>query len=94
MGSGVQPPIHDALARVGAPICLAVGDEDLKFQALAAEMSQELPNARVEIVPEAGHSAHTDNPAAFLELARRFIADAEARNTMRLSTAEAALQAI
>ena len=35
-------------------------------------MSQELPNARVEIVPEAGHSAHTDNPAAFLELARRF----------------------
>jgi 2-succinyl-6-hydroxy-2,4-cyclohexadiene-1-carboxylate synthase len=90
MGSGAQPPLHGALTRVGAPICLAVGEEDLKFRALAAEMSQELPNARIEIVPEAGHSAHTDNPAAFLELARRFLADAEARKTSPLSAAEAA----
>ena len=81
MGSGAQPPMHDALARVGAPICLAVGEEDLKFRALAAELAQELPNARIEIVPQAGHSAHTDNPAAFLELARRFLADAEVENT-------------
>jgi 2-succinyl-6-hydroxy-2,4-cyclohexadiene-1-carboxylate synthase len=90
MGSGAQPPMHDALARVGVPICLAVGEEDLKFRALAAEMSQELPNARVEIVPEAGHAAHTDNPTAFLELARRFFADVEAQNTTPLSAAESA----
>jgi 2-succinyl-6-hydroxy-2,4-cyclohexadiene-1-carboxylate synthase len=90
MGSGAQPPMHDVLARVGAPICLAVGEEDLKFRALAAEMSQQLPNARVEIVPEAGHSAHTDNPAAFLKLARRFLADVEAWNATPLSAAEAA----
>jgi 2-succinyl-6-hydroxy-2,4-cyclohexadiene-1-carboxylate synthase len=92
MGSGAQPPLHGALARVAAPICLAVGEEDLKFRAVAAEMSQELPNARVEIVPEAGHSAHTDNPAAFLELASRFLADAEARKTTPLSAARAAAQ--
>ena len=90
MGSGAQSPLHDALARVGVPICLAVGEEDLKFRALAAEMSQQLPNARVEIVPEAGHSAHTDNPTAFLDLARRFLADAEARNKTPLSAARAA----
>jgi len=89
MGSGAQPPLHDALARVHSPICLVAGEEDLKFRALAAEMSQELPNARVEIVPEAGHSAHTDNPAAFLDLTRRFLADVEARNTA-FSAAEAA----
>ena len=94
MGSGAQLPLHDALARVGFPICLAVGEEDLKFRALAAEMSQELPNARVEIVPEAGHSAHTDNPAAFLKLVRRFLADAGSRKTPPLSAAEAATQAI
>jgi pimeloyl-ACP methyl ester carboxylesterase len=82
--------MHDALARVGAPICLAVGEEDLKFRALAAEMSQELPNARVEIVPEAGHSAHTDNPAAFLKLARRFLAGAEAQNATSHSATEMA----
>jgi 2-succinyl-6-hydroxy-2,4-cyclohexadiene-1-carboxylate synthase len=89
MGSGAQPPMHDVLARVGVPICLAVGEEDLKYRALAAEMSRELPNARVEIVPDAGHSAHTDNPAAFLQIARRFLADAEARKTTSLSAAEA-----
>lgn len=90
MGSAAQPPLHGALARVGIPICLAVGEKDAKFRALAAEMSQELPNARVEIVPGAGHAAHTDNPAAFLGLARRFLAEVEARDTPPLSAADAA----
>ncbi|MCH7643730.1 MAG: 2-succinyl-6-hydroxy-2,4-cyclohexadiene-1-carboxylate synthase [Myxococcales bacterium] len=92
MGAGAQPPVHGALARIAVPICLAVGEEDLKFRALAVQMSQELPNARVEIVPEAGHSAHTDNPAAFLELARRFLADAKVSKKTPLSAAEAAPQ--
>jgi 2-succinyl-6-hydroxy-2,4-cyclohexadiene-1-carboxylate synthase len=92
MGPGAQPPLHGALARIGVPICLAVGEEDLKFRALAAEMSEELPNARVEIVPEAGHSAHTDNPAAFLELARRFIAATETQRAARVSAAESTSQ--
>jgi 2-succinyl-6-hydroxy-2,4-cyclohexadiene-1-carboxylate synthase len=90
MGPGAQPPIHEALARIDAPICLAVGEEDLKFRTLAAEISQELPNARIEIVPDAGHSAHTDNPAAFLQLARSFLADAEIRKTTLHPVAEAA----
>jgi 2-succinyl-6-hydroxy-2,4-cyclohexadiene-1-carboxylate synthase len=90
MGSGAQPPMHEGLARINAPICLAVGEEDLKFRALAVEMSRALPNARIEIVPEAGHSAHTDNPVAFLDLARRFLAEAEARDTTPHSAAEAA----
>ena len=90
MGSGAQPSLHGALARVAVPICLAVGEDDLKFRALAAEMSKELPNARVEIVPAAGHSAHTDNPAAFLKLARRFLAEAEARKTAPVSAAKSA----
>lgn len=73
MGSGAQSPLHDALAQVGIPVCLAVGADDAKFRDLAAEICQELPNARLEVVPGAGHAAHTDNPAAFLELARRFL---------------------
>lgn len=73
MGSGAQPPLHAALAQVAMPICLAVGEDDAKFRDLAAEICQQLPNARVEVVPAAGHAAHTDNPAAFLDLARRFL---------------------
>jgi len=94
MGAGAQPPIHQALAWLSAPICLAVGGDDLKFRALATEISQELPNARIEIVPEAGHAAHTDNPTAFLELARSFLLEAEVGKKPPLSPVEAAPQTI
>jgi 2-succinyl-6-hydroxy-2,4-cyclohexadiene-1-carboxylate synthase len=80
IGAGAQPPIHDALAELRAPVALVVGEDDLKFSAIAAELSQKLPNPRVEFVPEAGHAAHTDNPTEFLKLARRFLADAETWN--------------
>jgi 2-succinyl-6-hydroxy-2,4-cyclohexadiene-1-carboxylate synthase len=80
MGAGAQPPVHDLLSKLRIPVCLAVGEEDLRFGAIAAELSQVLPNPRVEFIPEAGHAAHTDNPPAFLELARRFLADAETWN--------------
>ncbi len=78
MGAGAQPPIHHAMERICNPVCLVVGEDDLRFSAIAAELSQELPNARVEFIPDAGHAAHTDNPTAFLKFARRFLADAEA----------------
>jgi 2-succinyl-6-hydroxy-2,4-cyclohexadiene-1-carboxylate synthase len=90
MGAGAQPPLHDALPDLRFPICLVVGEDDLKFSAIAAELSQNLPNPRVEFVPDAGHAAHTDNPAAFLELARRFLADAETWNKTSHCAAKAA----
>ncbi len=64
--------------------------EDLKLSAIAAELSQKLPKPRVEFVPEAGHAAHTDNPTAFLKLARRFLVDAEAWNKTSHCAATAA----
>ncbi|MBW2495557.1 MAG: 2-succinyl-6-hydroxy-2,4-cyclohexadiene-1-carboxylate synthase [Deltaproteobacteria bacterium] len=90
MGAGAQPPIHAALSKLRTPVCLVVGEDDLKFSAIAAELSQELPNPRVEFVPEAGHAAHSDNPATFLKLARRFLADAEAWNKTSHCAAKAA----
>jgi 2-succinyl-6-hydroxy-2,4-cyclohexadiene-1-carboxylate synthase len=93
MGTGAQPSLHAELPRIAAPICLAVGDEDSKFQAIAAEICLELPNARVEIVPRAGHAAHSDNPAAFLELARRFLAKAEGREALAPAPTHAAPEA-
>jgi len=57
MGAGAQPPMHDALPDLRVPVCLAVGEDDLKFSAIAAELSQKLPNPRVEFVLEAGHAA-------------------------------------
>jgi 2-succinyl-6-hydroxy-2,4-cyclohexadiene-1-carboxylate synthase len=80
MGAGAQPPLGDRLSRVRTPVCLVVGEEDARFRAIAIELARALPRARVAIVPEAGHAAHLENPAAFQRIARRFIAEVEANS--------------
>jgi pimeloyl-ACP methyl ester carboxylesterase len=92
MGAGAQPPLVGRLASVDLPICLAVGEEDAKFRAIASELARDLPNARIEIVPEAGHAAHLENPKAFRDIARRFLAEVETRKIAPHSAADAATQ--
>lgn len=78
MGAGAQPSLHARLAEVAAPICLVVGDEDERFGRVAHELAAELPNARIETIPEAGHAAHLENPDAFMTVARAFIGEVDA----------------
>jgi 2-succinyl-6-hydroxy-2,4-cyclohexadiene-1-carboxylate synthase len=77
MGTGAQEPLHASLASVRVPVCLAVGEEDDKFRALAADLAQRMPTSRIETIPAAGHAAHLENPAAFLGAARHFFETAE-----------------
>lgn len=79
MGAGAQPPLHDQLPNIQLPICLAVGEEDEKFRVAAEELARALPDARIESVPAANHAAHLENPTAFLDMARRFFAEVDAR---------------
>ena len=72
MGSGAQPPLHDALPGLHLPVLLLVGEEDAKFRTIAAGLADALPDARVEVVPDAGHAAHLENPAATADAVRRF----------------------
>ncbi len=79
LGTGAMPPLHAALPGLRVPICLVAGAQDAKFAALARELAGRLPDARAECLPGAGHAAHLEEPAAFLDLARRFFAEVEAR---------------
>ncbi|MER3485042.1 MAG: hypothetical protein C4345_02745 [Chloroflexota bacterium] len=72
-GQGVQRPLHDRLGDVRAPTLLIVGADDDKFQRLAREMAMRMPRARVEVVPEAGHAAHLEQPARFLEIVSGYL---------------------
>jgi pimeloyl-ACP methyl ester carboxylesterase len=56
----------------GWPI-FAVGDNDAKFQGIARDLAARMPRAEVAVVPEAGHAAHLENPAAFLQIATEFL---------------------
>jgi len=77
MGAGAQPPLGNHLGDVRAPACLVVGEEDARFRAIAEALARELPRARIEIVPAAGHAAHLENPSAFLRISRRFLAEVD-----------------
>lgn len=74
MGSAAQEPLHDQLGRLRMPVCLVVGEEDAKFEAIARELALQLGNARVESIPAAGHAAHLENPSVFRAVAHRFFA--------------------
>lgn len=73
LGTGVQPALHDDLARLALPVLLVHGAEDAKFRAIAHDLAARLPNARVAAIPDAGHAAQIENPAAFLAVATEFL---------------------
>ncbi|MFI5394976.1 MAG: 2-succinyl-6-hydroxy-2,4-cyclohexadiene-1-carboxylate synthase [Candidatus Binatia bacterium] len=73
MGTGAQEPLWARLSTVTVPALLVVGEEDVKFRALADAMSVRMPAVEVAVIPEAGHAAHLENPAAFNACVRRFL---------------------
>ena len=64
LGLGVMPDLRPVLARVRATIDLMVGEEDPKFLRLADATAPMLPDARVVVVPEAGHNLPLERPEA------------------------------
>ena len=88
MGAGAQPPLHDRLGRLPMPVCLVAGEEDSRFLAIARDLAGKIPGARVEVVPAAGHAAHVENPAAFLRIAERFLAEASGETKHSQTTPE------
>ena len=62
LGLGQMPPLWDALSTIEAPTLLITGQEDAKFEALAAQMSARLPRATRLRVMGAGHTCHLEAP--------------------------------
>ena len=53
-----------------------MGDEDKKFQDIAAILEAGCFDARTAIVSESGHAAHLEQPEAFAVLVKDFLARA------------------
>lgn len=77
MGSGAQPPLHEELAKLRAPMLLVHGAEDAKFAAIARDLASRLPDARTASLDRAGHACHLEAPDAFAALALEFIRGCE-----------------
>lgn len=74
VGPGAQPPQHDNLGKLAAiPTLLVVGGNDQHFQPIAHALAKAIPSAHVELVPNAGHTAHVDQPDAFATIVLDFL---------------------
>ena len=60
-GTGKMPSCWDDLDTLTMPTLLMVGESDVKYQRIAEQMMHCLPNARLSIVPNAGHCAHLEH---------------------------------
>lgn len=65
IGNGEQPALHARLPELTLPVLLIAGKLDNKFSRIAGEMASALPHAQLVIVPDAGHTVHLEQPAAF-----------------------------
>jgi 2-succinyl-6-hydroxy-2,4-cyclohexadiene-1-carboxylate synthase len=68
MGAGAMEPVWSDLARVTFPCTFVAGQLDHGYVNSARRLAATVPNARVEVVPRAGHTVHQERPEAFARL--------------------------
>jgi 2-succinyl-6-hydroxy-2,4-cyclohexadiene-1-carboxylate synthase len=68
LGTGTLPSLWPRLRSLELPVELIVGDRDVKFREIAQRMAEELPDARVVVVPDAGHAVHAEAPGAVADV--------------------------
>lgn len=62
LSPGRMPDLVPNLRQLSLPVGLLVGGGDAKFLALARAMLEQLPNARLEVAPGAGHNVVLEAP--------------------------------
>ena len=55
-----RPNLWKRLVEIKVPVILIVGKQDLKYSALAREMVEMCPNARLELIDGCGHAPHLE----------------------------------
>jgi 2-succinyl-6-hydroxy-2,4-cyclohexadiene-1-carboxylate synthase len=64
IGTGAMAPLWERLGELTMPVVVLAGERDAKFVALARSLTQALPDAKLTVVPGAGHALTLEAPAA------------------------------
>lgn len=72
-GQGALAPVWDRLGRLRTPVLLTAGEHDRQYAGAARRMADAIPDARVRLVPDAGHAPQLEAPAAFEALLVDFL---------------------
>jgi 2-succinyl-6-hydroxy-2,4-cyclohexadiene-1-carboxylate synthase len=86
-GTGVQEPVWGRLDTIRVPVLVLAGEHDAKFRALGERLAAAIgSNAAFADVPDAGHAAHLEQPAAFLALVRAWLGQAVSQSPAAKAT--------
>ena len=70
---GVQQPLWDRLGEISIPVLWVVGENDVKFLALAERAVSLIPNAHLAIAPGAGHRVPWETESWFADQVAHFL---------------------
>jgi pimeloyl-ACP methyl ester carboxylesterase len=66
--------VIESLPDIKVPSLVVVGEKDTPFLAASDYMAAKIPGAQKAVIPNAGHAANIDNPAAFNAAIETFLA--------------------
>jgi 2-succinyl-6-hydroxy-2,4-cyclohexadiene-1-carboxylate synthase len=73
-GTGSQDPLWSRLGEIACPTLVLVGERDAKFIALGERLVGALPESRLVVIPDSGHSVHLEQPDATASELANFLA--------------------
>jgi 2-succinyl-6-hydroxy-2,4-cyclohexadiene-1-carboxylate synthase len=74
-GQGALPSLWDRLAELRLPVLALAGSEDRRYAAIAEQMAAKGRRIEAAVIPDAGHAAHLEQPAAVIERILTMIVD-------------------
>jgi 2-succinyl-6-hydroxy-2,4-cyclohexadiene-1-carboxylate synthase len=72
-GQGARPDVWERLGTLRCPVLLTAGEQDRRYATAARRMAQQIPDARVRLVKNAGHAPQLEAPDEFVALLREFL---------------------
>jgi 2-succinyl-6-hydroxy-2,4-cyclohexadiene-1-carboxylate synthase len=73
MSQGRQEYLLPYMTELMMPVMLITGEQDQAYTNLARQMSWTLPTSVLEIIPNAGHTVHLEQPELFGGIVKRFL---------------------
>jgi len=72
LGTGCQPSLWEKLETNCQPLCLLVGELDLKFRKINSQMAALCPTSELIVISQCGHNIHFENAQKFADAVRQF----------------------